>query len=92
MTASKNKPAMTTAEREHVNRVKLLPCAVCGAAGPSEAHEIIQGAWYLSVALCPDCHRNPLLGLHGQKRAWAIRKLDELGALNITLAALQRAA
>lgn len=85
---SKNKPAMTTAERAHVTRIKSLSCAVCGMPGPSEAHEIVQGAWFLSVALCADCHRNPLLGIHGQKRAWAIRKLDELGALNITLEAI----
>lgn len=85
MTASKNKPAMTTAEREHVGKVKDGPCAVCDLPGPCEAHEIVQGAWYLSISLCPDCHRNPILGWHGQKRAWAIRKIDELKALNTTL-------
>lgn len=85
---SKNKAPMTLQEREHVERVKALPCAVCGAAGPSEAHEIRQGDWYTSVALCADCHRGPVLGLHGQRRAWAVRKLDELGALNRTLQAL----
>lgn len=85
MTASKNKPPMTTAEREHVRKVKEGPCSVCDAPGPTEAHEIVQGVWFLSVSLCPDCHRNPLLGLHGQKRAWAIRKMDELGALSVTI-------
>lgn len=25
------------------------------------------------------------MGLHGQKRAWAIRKLDEIDALSITI-------
>lgn len=25
------------------------------------------------------------MGLHGQKRAWAIAKMDELDALNVTL-------
>jgi hypothetical protein len=25
------------------------------------------------------------MGWHGQKRAWAIRKMDELDALNITI-------
>lgn len=89
MTASKNKKPMTAAEREHVGRVKSGPCAVCDLPGPTEAHEIIQGAWFLSISLCVDCHRNPTLGLHGQKRAWAIRKLDELGALNITLSRLK---
>lgn len=30
------------------------------------------------------CH-NHLSGVHGQARAWAARKIDELGALNATL-------
>jgi hypothetical protein len=28
------------------------------------------------------------MGWHGQRRAWTVRKLDELGALNITLSRL----
>jgi len=82
---SKNKAAMTAAERRHVARIKDMACAVCGASGPSEAHEIEQGAWFLSVPLCPDCHRDGFLGIHGQKRAWSVRKMSELNALNETL-------
>ena len=37
------------------------------------------------VALCKECHQGPVMGWHGQRRAWAIRKLDELDALNVTL-------
>jgi hypothetical protein len=59
----------------------LMPCGVCGAGGgdlsPSEAHEIEQGHWFTSIPLCADCHRGPLLGLHGQQRAWKLRKLTE---------------
>lgn len=82
---SKNKPPMTSAERAHVERVKELPCSVCGAPGPSEAHEPVQGLWFVSIALCPDCHRGSVNGWHGQRVMWRIHKLDELGALNITL-------
>jgi len=82
---SKNKKAPTQAERDHIELVKSLPCSVCDACGPSECHEIKQGQWFTSVALCPDCHRDSFLGLHGQKRAWLIRKVDELDALNITI-------
>ncbi len=82
---SRNKRPMTAAERRHVERVKDLPCVVCDRHGPSEAHEIEQGKWFLSCALCPDCHRNPVLGIHGQKRAWLPRKMDEHDALNETL-------
>ena len=81
---SKNKPAMTKAERAHVERVKALPCVCCDAEGPTEAHEIEQGAWFLAVALCPDCHRGPS-GLHGTKALMRIRKLSELDMLNETL-------
>lgn len=82
---SKNKKAPTKSERDHIEKVKALPCSVCDAHGPSECHEIKQGLWFASVALCPDCHRGPILGLHGQRRAWLVRKLDELDALNVTV-------
>jgi len=82
---SPNKRPMTAAEREHVGRVKALPCSVCDAPGPSDAHHLEQGEHYLTVALCKECHQGPILGWHGQRRAWVVRKLDELDALNITL-------
>jgi hypothetical protein len=82
---SKNKPSMTAAERAHVERVKMLPCSVCDQPGPSEAHEAEQGLWFASMALCESCHRGPVLGLHGQRRAWAVRKMDELKALAVTV-------
>lgn len=81
---SKNKPAMTRAERAHVERVKSLPCVVCEAQPPSEAHEIEQGLWFCSIALCADCHRGPS-GWHGTKALWRVRKFDELDRLNETL-------
>lgn len=87
---SKNKPAMTANERAHVEQVKSLPCVVCGAAGPSEAHEIEQGLWFTCVSLCPDCHRGPVNGWHGQKRMWNVYKMDELKALNETLRMVQK--
>jgi len=82
---SKNKKTMTVEERRHVENVKDLPCAVCDAFGPCDAHEIAQGLWYLSIPLCRDCHTNAILGIHGQKRAWLVRKMTELDALNETL-------
>ena len=82
---SKNKPAMTDGEREYVDHIKSMACIVCGHPPISEAHEIVQGAWFLSVPLCADCHRGSLNGLHGRKGMWRIHKLDELGALNETL-------
>jgi cytochrome c5 len=37
------------------------------------------------VALCKDCHQSQILGWHGQRRAWAVRKMDELDALAKTI-------
>lgn len=76
---------INAAERRHLAEVKSQPCAVCDTPGPSEAHHVVQGLQYTCVALCPDCHRGPLLGIHGQKRAWAIRKMTEMDALNKTI-------
>lgn len=74
-------------ERAHLARVKDLPCSVCDAPAPSEAHHIKQGQQYTAVALCPDCHRG-YNGLHGTKAFWRIRKMDELDALNVTIGRL----
>ena len=76
---------LTQAGRLHLQRVKMLPCSVCDAPGPVEAHHTKQGNQWTAIAVCPDCHRGPVLGWHGQRRAWAIRKMDENDALNITL-------
>ena len=76
---------LTAKERRHVARVKDLACSVCDQPGPSEAHHIKQGSQYLCVALCPECHRGPFMGLHGQRRAWSIKKMDEMDALAVTL-------
>ncbi len=85
---SKNKPSMTARERKHVARVKDLPCIVCGAPPPSEAHEIEQGLWFVSIPLCADCHRGERNGLHGQRLMWKAHKLTEIDALNKTIKAL----
>lgn len=89
---SKNKPRMTAAEREHVTRIKLMPCCVCGTGGgesaPSEAHEIEQGQWFTSIPLCASCHRDGFNGIHGQARIWRVNKVTELSALNDVVAQL----
>jgi len=76
---------LTKAEREHLARVKNLPCSVCGQSSPSEAHHIKQHRQYVAVALCDDCHRDQVNGWHGQKVMWHIMKMDEIDALNVTI-------
>lgn len=82
---SKNHRAMTNLEAEHVAQVKALACSVCDAPGPSDAHHIRQEEHWTVVALCKSCHQGALLGWHGGKTMWKVRKMDELDALNVTL-------
>lgn len=82
---SKTSKSISAAERVHVGRVKALPCSVCDEPGPSDAHHIKQGQHYTVVALCKSCHQGSLMGLHGQRRMWAIKKMDEMTALNMTI-------
>jgi len=81
---SKNKPAMTKAERAHVARLAQMECVVCGEHGPSQVHEFEQGQWFTSVPLCAPCHTGPQ-GWHGTRFRWARLKMDMLKAINETL-------
>ena len=85
---SKNKKPMTRFEHAHVGRIKEMSCAVCEKEGPSEAHEIKQGLWFLALPLCPDCHRGHRNGLHGQRAMWNIMKKTEELCLHETLTKL----
>jgi len=85
---SKNKRQMTSTERRHVAAVKNLPCSVCDAPPPSEAHETKQGNWFTAIALCADCHRGSHNGIHGRRHMWAVKRMDEDDALNQTIARL----
>ena len=83
---SKNSKPITIAERNHLLRVKLLPCSVCDAGAPSEAHHIKQGQHFTTVALCQDCHtKRSSNGWHGARIMWKLRKMDELDALAVTI-------
>jgi len=82
---SKNKKSIREAERQHIQAVKELPCIVCDAPPPTECHELDQGQWFTSLSLCADCHRGSFNGIHGQKRIWSVKKLDELSALNLQI-------
>lgn len=82
---SKNAKPLTAAERAHLEAVKLLPCSLCDAPGPSDAHHIRQGQHFLCVALCRDCHMGSANGWHGGRALWRVRKWDEFDALAVTL-------
>ena len=82
---SKMNNTRTTAERRHLASVKELPCGVCGAPGPSDAHHIEQHMQYICIPLCKDCHQGPHNGIHGQKRIWGVYKKTEMSVLNDTI-------
>lgn len=82
---SKSKPAQTKAEREYVALLAQMPCVVCDDDGPVEVHEPEQGLWHASMPLCVPCHRGPE-GWHGTRLRWKLRRMDELKAINKTVA------
>ena len=83
-----NSKHISAKARAHIGKVKALPCSVCDEPGPSSAHQTEQGLHFTVVALCWDCHQGPTMGWHGQRRAWTVRKMDELDALDVTVARL----
>lgn len=77
-------------ERRHLATIKEMPCGVCGAAGPSDAHHIEQGLQFTCIPLCKDCHMGSHNGIHGRKALWNVTKKTELSVLNDTIEALTR--
>lgn len=75
---------ITQPDRLHMGKVKSLPCAVCDAPAPSEAHHIEQGLHFTCIPLCERCHRGSH-GWHGTKALWRVRKMTEMKALNETI-------
>ncbi len=75
---------LTPRQRAHIGRVKQLPCSVCDAPPPSDAHHIEQSLHFCVVALCKDCHQGGHNGIHGRRAIWHVKKMSELGALNVT--------
>lgn len=76
---------LTAKERAYVGLVKELPCSVCDAPGPCDAHHFKQHRQYTVVALCKDCHQGSRNGFHGQRQMWKLKKMEEIDALNVTV-------
>lgn len=43
----------------------------------------------LVIPLCWDCHQGPQ-GIHGDRSAWRLRKMNELDALDNTILSLEQ--
>lgn len=86
---SKNKARRTPTEDAHIERVKSVPCVCCDASPPCVAHEVVQGDWFTSIALCDPCHVGRM-GIHGDQTMMRLRfKVagiqGEVRAINETL-------
>lgn len=82
---------MTTKEQRHIELVKSLPCCLCDAAGPSDAHHILEGRIpgrkshdFCTIPLCKSCHQSDI-GIHGDKSMLKIMKENELNLLGETI-------
>lgn len=89
------KRAATAAEKRHMARVAQLPCAICGKPGPSIVHHMRAGFGSgqrapnaLTMPLCPEHHVGKT-GIHGDKSAWLLRKIDEYDVLADTILKLE---
>jgi len=68
----------------HMRHVKLLPCIICGAPPPSQAHHCTGGGMarddFKTIPLCYDDHQGPQ-GYHANKREWVARHGPDYGFL-----------
>lgn len=81
---------MTSAEKQHLDRVASLPCCLCGDT-PVQVHHVREGQGmaqrasnWLTVPLCPSCHTGPK-GVHGDQTMLRIFKMDEMEMLADTI-------
>lgn len=81
---------LTATQKRYLANIKTMPCGVCDAAGPSDAHHIEQALQYLCIPLCRDCHQGSHNGIHGRKSIWNVLKKTELSVLNDTIEKLIR--
>lgn len=81
-----------TKSSKHMQRVKELPCCLCGAFAPSDAHHILEGRVkgrkahdFCTIPLCKDCHQGARNGVHGEQIMLKIMKQNELNLLGETI-------
>ena len=62
---------------KHMGRVKMLPCAVCGAPPPSDCHHVCHDRYsskkssdFDTIPLCKAHHQDGPLAIHNAKKSW----------------------
>ena len=68
------------AARAHMLAVKGLPCVICHAPPPNDAHHCFHGRYgarkvsdFEVISLCRSCHLEGPDAIHKNKAAWAAR-------------------
>ncbi len=74
------KPEKAKKDPERMHRVKQLPCVICGAPPPSDAHHCISGRYSqrkapdsMTVPLCKRHHQEGPDAIHNDKAGWEAR-------------------
>lgn len=80
---------MNAAESNHIEKIKNMPCGVCGNSAPSDAHHILENSRRVShfavIPLCKSCHQDNHNGIHGRKAMWKVMRKTELLVLAETI-------
>jgi hypothetical protein len=76
---------LSAADRRHLALIKDMPCGVCGASGPSDAHHVEQHMQFLCIPLSKSCHQGSHNGIHGRRSIWNVLKKTEMTVLNDTI-------
>lgn len=78
-------------EKQHLERLSQMPCALCGAHGV-HVHHILEGrikgrksGHMTAIPLCPSCHMDSHNGIHGRRAMWDVMKKTELELLAETI-------
>lgn len=87
----------TAAAKAHLERVKGLPCVICMAPPPSDAHHCFSGRYgsakmsdFDTIPLCRLCHQDGPEAIHRNKSRWEERNGPDTGFLPLVKEMLER--
>ena len=85
----------TAAAKRHLARVKSLPCVICQAPPPSDAHHVICGRYgsrkasdFDTIPLCKRHHQHGPEAIHNGKASWESKHGPDWGYLPLVRADL----